>query len=553
MNPSPAPNPSHAASDFVDSPSPQSERPLSSAASRGADGGTGPSTSWFDRLSDWLAGGDHSAWLASAAVHLLLLILLSLLLYAHPPRGVALWLEGDALGPTDEAASVDFTLSEGSDASDAAPGAIAATPGGDDAVLSTSAPAAPPALSVDLAASSPRPSLGGFHQLANPLALRGGGMGGRQGEQRRRLALGGGGSEASESAVERGLAWLAAHQLENGGWVFDLENRCPQCRGYCRNSGMYDSTTAATGLALLSFLGAGYTHEEGKYRETVAKGLYYLQEQMAVTSRGGDLRDQRAHNDDSLPPGVLRIINAAGASRFDTMYSHGIATLALTEAYAMSRDASLREPAQLAINFIVNAQYNDGGWRYVPAPESPGPGDMTVSGWQITALKSGLIAGLDIPYDIWERIEAFIDGLQGDSPSSYLYLRGERGTNATTAIGLLVRMIGGWPRDSRPLNVGLAKLGTERPSANNIYFIFYASQVLHHAGGAQWKKWNPQMRDYLVDSQATEGHEDGSWYFAEAHSQQGGRLYTTAMAIMTLEVYYRYMPLYQEAFVDTAP
>jgi hypothetical protein len=61
------------------------------------------------------------------------------------------------------------------------------------------------------------------------------------------------------------------------------------------------------------------------------------------------------------------------------------------------------------------------------------------------------------------------------------------------------------------------------------------------------------MRDYLVDSQGTEGHETGSWYFAEQHSTPGGRLYTTAMSIMTLEVYYRYMPLYKEPFVGRAP
>jgi hypothetical protein len=86
-----------------------------------------------------------------------------------------------------------------------------------------------------------------------------------------------------------------------------------------------------------------------------------------------------------------------------------------------------------------------------------------------------------------------------------------------------------------------------------MYFNYYASQVLHHIGGPNWEKWNPRMREYLIRTQATDGHEMGSWYFAESHSTPGGRLYTTAMATMTLEVYYRYMPMYKEEFVKDAP
>jgi len=77
-----------------------------------------------------------------------------------------------------------------------------------------------------------------------------------------------------------------------------------------------------------------------------------------------------------------------------------------------------------------------------------------------------------------------------------------------------------------------------------MYFNYYTSQVLHHYQGRFWKRWNPAMRRMLVEHQATEGHETGSWQFSEPHSQQAGRLYNTAMAIMTLEVYYRYLPLY---------
>ena len=123
----------------------------------------------------------------------------------------------------------------------------------------------------------------------------------------------------------------------------------------------------------------------------------------------------------------------------------------------------------------------------------------------------------------------------------------------TTTIGLFCRMVLGWPKDYRPLQKGLGRIAGDSPRGNHMYMNYYASQILHHAGGRGWERWNRQMRDYLVDTQSREGHERGSWYFQEEWSGYGGRLYTTSMAILTLEVYYRYLPMYGEAFVDAAP
>ena len=77
-----------------------------------------------------------------------------------------------------------------------------------------------------------------------------------------------------------------------------------------------------------------------------------------------------------------------------------------------------------------------------------------------------------------------------------------------------------------------------------MYYNYYATQVMHHWQGSAWKRWNDRMRDYLIQTQANEGHENGSWYFEHTHSKKGGRLYNTAMAIMTLEVYYRYAKVF---------
>jgi hypothetical protein len=531
--------------------------PLAPAASR---------WSWIDWSTDWLEDFPWQAWLGSALVHALLLVALSLILLSAP-ADEGLWLTSDLSVSTDMLDVAEMDVSEipvegtqpslgefqqGDEIS--LPGERAETVGEPSGVAgATSAVSSALASNVLNAPLAPIGDAAArqTESLANPLASRGGGLDGRTLENRRAAALEGGGTVESEAAVELALAWFAEHQWPDGGWRFDLET-CPSCMGYCRNSGKHTSATAATGLALLSFLGAGYTHQEGKYQETVTKGLYFLNERMRVTSHGGDLRDSSAALEAEQPLGRLTALEL-NALRRDSMYSHGIAALAITEAYAMTKDRGLREPAEQAIKFIVSSQYDDGGWRYSPGFEGPPPGDTTVTTWQVVALKSASLAGIDVPYDVWARIEGFLDGVQEDGGSRYVYMIGRPDTNATTAAGLLCRMIGGWPRDHRPLMQGVMRLGAEQPERNNMYFNYYASQVLHHVGGAQWERWNPRMRDYLVDTQATDGHEVGSWYFAESHSTPGGRLYTTAMATMTLEVYYRYMPLYKHAFVDRAP
>jgi len=463
----------------------------------------------------------------SLLLHLSLVLILSWLVFAHPsdtPPGLLSGFLEEA--PIDDPLNLEtealVVATGGMSNAKAAPQGQAV---GDAATISTALVRVPEL--VPWSTTGDRIEAPATETIDQPLLQRGGGLDGRSAGNRRQLALAGGGNAASEAAVERGLAWLAAHQWKDGGWRFDLE-ATPTCRGACRNSGNFESTTASTGLALLCFLGAGYTSQEGPYQESIARGLYYLSERMIFTSFGGDLRDGDA----------------------GTMYAHAIATLALCEAYAMTGDENLAGPAQAAIDFIVNAQHEKGGWRYFPGE----PGDTTVTGWQIAALKSGLLANLKVPYDVWRKVSAFLDSVQREHGAAYGY-QGKTGpmTSTTTAIGLFGRMLLGWPRDHRPLRKGMAGIAARKPSQNHMYFNYYATMILHHFGGKGWERWNVRMRDYLVKNQASAGHERGSWYFEEPHSHRGGRLYTTSMAIMTLEVYYRYMPLYQSAMIDRAP
>ena len=344
-------------------------------------------------------------------------------------------------------------------------------------------------------------------------------LSGRTSANRQQIVNQYGGTAQSEAAVAMALKWLADHQNPDGSWSFD--HRSGPCNGRCQNPGSYSGArNGATAMALLPFLGAGITHKEGKYQETVEDGLYYLLRSMNVTRNRGSFHDQ------------------------GTMYSHGLATIALCEAYAMTQDRGLRDPAQHAINFIQFAQDpRGGGWRYKVKQQ----GDTSVVGWQIMALKSGYMGYLVIDPKVITRSIRFLDSVQSKQGAAYGY-SSPGDAPATTAIGLLCRMYLGWKTDHPALEQGVQYLVREEPSQTNLYYDYYATQVLFHyteGQGPMWEQWNPVMRESLVGSQSTLDHEKGSWFVSDPNVSAGGRLYCTAMATMILEVYYRHMPIYQ--------
>lgn len=349
---------------------------------------------------------------------------------------------------------------------------------------------------------------------AEPLNLpTGGGLAGRKQSSRGPLVARYGGSPASELAVSRALHWIAAHQRDDGSWSF-RHHRGP-CAGQCRDEGSERSTTAATALALLPLLGAGNTHQSGEYREQVTRGLHYLLERARETSRGLDLQE-------------------------GTMYGQGLSTIVLCELLTMTGDEALQEPATEATRYITQAQHIRGGWRYFPGQ----PGDTTMLGWQWMALRSAQLANIELPSHTISRASEFLDLVAVDDGSRYGY-QGREPTPTCTAVGLLCRMYEGWkPSDAR-ITRGTASLADAGPSHDDMYFNYYATQVLHHQRSDAWDNWNTTLRDHLTKSQSTDGHEAGSWYFADPHTTAGGRLCDTALATMILEVYYRQQPLYE--------
>jgi hypothetical protein len=333
-----------------------------------------------------------------------------------------------------------------------------------------------------------------------------------------------GGSAASEKAVALALKWISDHQASNGGWTFAHSEIC---RGKCDGGGdLAAATNAATAMALLPFLGAGQTHMEGQYKETVHKGLAYLIQKMKVTS--GPLPEGSWHE-----PG-------------GRMYSHGLAAITVCEAYAMTRDPDLLQPAQLSLNYLIASQDpRGGGWRYEPGQR----GDTSVVGWCVMALKSGRMGNLVVPEATFINASSFLDSVSTNDGAYYGYDKPTSklgGRQATIAVGLLCRMYMGWPKEHPGMQEGVEYLNKIGPNKNDLYYSYYGTQVMRHYGGPAWEKWNGKLRDQLIAAQVSQGHAAGSWTASGGHSEKGGRLYATSLATMILEVYYRHLPLYSE-------
>jgi len=367
---------------------------------------------------------------------------------------------------------------------------------------------------------APSPSQPHSTLTTHKAAVRSPAFDARRGRARGDAVRARGGSPASEAAVERGLAWLAAHQSVDGSWRCDLSD-C-RCNGACSNPGTISSTTASTAIALLPFLGAGSTHQEGPYRETVSRGFYYLFSRMQSTPRGGDFCE-------------------------GTLYGQGLPMLAMAEAYGMTSDEAFTPYAEAAIRYIETSQdLHTGGWRYLPGQA----GDITVTGWQLAALKSARLAGLAVPSPTIEGVVRFLDRVSSADGSAYGY-RTPSAKASTSAIGLLSRMYTGWPAAHKSIQRGLLRIAAEGPSETSLYRDFYLSQALLQANHHSWKRWNARTRDFLVSRQHLRHHETGSWFFQDSDIAPGGRLAHTALAILTLEVYYRVLPIYgADAIVD---
>ena len=346
---------------------------------------------------------------------------------------------------------------------------------------------------------------------------------GSRGKGNREALLGSGGTKASERAVAAALNWLYRHQTPQGKWSLQYLH---QCKGNpCSGSGQVRCDSAATALALLPFLAAGQTHKsKGPYQPCIAKGIAWLVKQQGAN---GDL-------------------SARGEQQ---MYAHGLATLALCEAFGMSKDPSIGAAAQKAVYFIEQAQNQaTGGWRYEPQDS----GDTSVFGWQIMALKSAQLAGLPVNSLTMENGQKWLRVVaKGEHLGLYGYQPYREVTPTMTAVGMLCSQYLGTARDDPAMLEGqeclLANL-PENSLMRNTYYWYYATMAMHNMGGPEWDAWNRKMRRVLIESQAKEGCAAGSWDprkpTLDVWGEKGGRLMTTSFNALTLEIYYRYLPLF---------
>ena len=330
-----------------------------------------------------------------------------------------------------------------------------------------------------------------------------------------------GGTQDSEKAVNSGLKWLKSIQQPDGSWSFARQGQNARPGDFQRTE------VGATSLALLCFLGGGHTHlKDGPYRETVHKGLAFIGKSAEIVQSTADLRGNSEGN--------------AG------MYVQGLATICLSEAHALEhRDKDLEKLTQMAVTFIERDQNpGDGGWRYQPRDDV---GDTSVVGWQIMALQSAKAGRIRVSSNTLREARSFLREAQGDDiGSTYAYIPGQKGRPSMTAVGLLCRMYLGWKKDNEALQKGVNYLAAIGPSRNDIYYNYYATQVLHHFGGDLWNQWNQVLREHLITTQIKDGPAAGSWAPTDPHSNRGGQLYQTALSILTLEVYYRHLPLYRK-------
>ncbi|WP_437228987.1 prenyltransferase/squalene oxidase repeat-containing protein [Planctomicrobium sp. SH661] len=347
-------------------------------------------------------------------------------------------------------------------------------------------------------------------------------FGGRTDKGRAAMSRAFGGNAGSEAAVANGLEWLKAHQREDGSWSFD--HRCPHCDESCSHPGsLGNATVASTAMAMLCFVGAGHTHRKGAYQPQVRKGLDFIFAEAAKTS----------------PPGDLRQITSGNSG----MYTQGIVTILLCELHGLTRDREVGKLAFSCMKFIVDAQHpKTGGWRYQPGEEQ---GDTSVVGWQVMAQTSAKMSRITVSAKSRKLASTFLDSVQLEDGAFYGYTSPSK-SPSTTAIGLLCRMYQGWGKDHPGLQKGVKFLSDHGPSRDNMYFNYYATQVMRHWGGEEWNRWNVVMRELLVQTQTKEGHGLGSWAPRDPHGHQGGRHYMTCLAILTLEVYYRHLPIYQQ-------
>lgn len=347
-----------------------------------------------------------------------------------------------------------------------------------------------------------------------PPVVVGSPLSGREEGGKKALLAAYGGTATTEAAVRDGLLWLKKNQEREGTWSL--------LGPYADGSPLTENKVAATAMALLAFQGAGHTHLSGEFKDVVAKGWTAL---LKMQNADGFFEGEAGYN--------------------QRLYAQAQATIAICEIYGMTQDKNFREPARLAVQWAINAQSPAGGWRYVPKEDS----DTSVTGWYVMGLQSAMMGYLDVDPKVLEKVSSFLDSVGREDQSKYAYQAYMPNPKlAMTAEGLLCRQYLGWKHDDERLRRGVDYLLANKIDykQKDVYYWYYATQVLHHMDGSDWNEWNSVMRQEVPRNQVKTGAEKGSWSpHDDEWGTKAGRLYQTCLSIYLLEVYYRHLPIYK--------
>lgn len=341
-----------------------------------------------------------------------------------------------------------------------------------------------------------------------------------------------GGDDISESAVELGLQWLSTVQDDDGKW-----NIIEYCKHYSERPdyykegiGYYQYNPGITGLCMLAFSGAGYSNTQGKYEQVLEKAKAWL---ISIQNNDG----------------------ALDSARLVSMYNHAIATLALADLYTVSKDDSILQPLRQAIKYLLSQQNANGGWTYTPQYNGSiyTRSDLSISGWCVLALTAAKQCGINIPTDALDKLNSLFSSFMKNGQA--IYADEPPGTDRTgsamTAVSALCRRLLGESAKSYAHKNQVNYFSKNLPDFNQlegVYYWYYASINLYvdrDEYPKEWETWNLTMRREVMRSQELEGSRRGSFMPADFYATHGGgRLYSTAMSILCLEVYYRISPSY---------
>ena len=342
-------------------------------------------------------------------------------------------------------------------------------------------------------------------------------MAGRAGGSARAAAMkASGGKDASEKAVMAGLRWLKQNQGADGSWG-------------------PGNAPAMTGLAVLCFLGHGETPEAPEFGPTVKKALDWL------LKKGTEF------------DGRMSLTKNA----FGNVYEHAIATYAMCEYYSMTKDERMADLIKKAVGHIVEGQAPDGGWQYGYAKGIDS--DTSVSGWQIQALKAAHLTQLKIPGVDESLDKAMLNLKRVQGPKGGFGYRKAEDRYSLAGVGVLCTYF--WKQDKdKVVKDGIefllkeseerhpVKYKSESGGGFRLYSWYYHTQACLMFGGSAWSKWNRTFQDEIASSQGpdgswppTGGKEDGEGL--ERQAGGSGPVYRTALCVLMLEVFYRYMPI----------